>query len=578
MDPDQPAAEPGVPAAPPAGPAADAAPAGVAVVAADSPPEPASPASSEGASSASTSPASSEEAAIERGGEIAIVTVDPAIVEPLTLELTEERDLQDLLVAAQASFQAQASEQAARQAQQLAAMQQQLDRQAATHAEQLAAAAPPATLTTSATPSPEPAPVESGPDHPRAFTLNEANEFQAAIHATQASFQAMMAEQAAQQAQAHHEQLAAMQQQLEQQAAVHSGQLATAAFEVAGLTEQLAAAAHAPANSRLSVLIADADFDPREVEKQLHRFVNADVGKFKGAPTEDIDGVLEAFERRLRLIDPKLWVLFLDHHCLCGSASTQFAQRFPNPLSVTWEAATTYLRDRYRGLRHTLDTVTNILSATQTSTVTALFEYLEKQVTRLRQAGGTAGANVVSDSVLVAVVVRAVRGHIARRLRSDPTKLRSNYSLQQLKDDCLSIEAAHVGNGGGGGGGGGGTDGTVGHDDGFSSGGRPSRRERDQRKKARAAAAEAHLATADPEYEAYVISREQNAGLNRAEIGPRPAYQHAAWYVRDGNSCRYCKSVGHNTAVCDVLYKTINKGSTMPDELIKKNQAVIDAV
>ena len=91
MDPDQPAAEPGVPAAPPAGPAADAAPAGVDA-------EVASPAASKDGSPESAFPAARETAAIERGSNIAVVTVGPGLGQPPTLALTEACDLQAVLV------------------------------------------------------------------------------------------------------------------------------------------------------------------------------------------------------------------------------------------------------------------------------------------------------------------------------------------------------------------------------------------------------------------------------------------------------------------------------------------------
>ena len=79
MDPDQPAAEPGVPAAPPAGPAADAAPAGVDA-------EVASPAASKDGSPESAFPAARETAAFAGLGQ------------PPTLALTEACDLQAVLV------------------------------------------------------------------------------------------------------------------------------------------------------------------------------------------------------------------------------------------------------------------------------------------------------------------------------------------------------------------------------------------------------------------------------------------------------------------------------------------------
>ena len=213
--------------------------------------------------------------------------------------------------------------------------------------------------------------------------------------------------------------------------------------------------------------------------------------------------------------------------------------QYPKLDSVTYTDAAKFLRARYRPMRHLLDTVTDIIRIKQSSTVTALFSFLETKVRRLGHANLTPDS-IVSDPLLVAAVMNALKPAIAKRLREDATKLRADYTLAQLKEDALSIESALK-------------DGPT-----------------DER---RAPGRAAHVVDANPVYEAYVAER----GLDRSEVGPRPAYQHAEWYKRDGSSCRYCKVTGHNTAVCNKLYKKNNRGAVMPDSMSSANQAILDS-
>ena len=91
------------------------------------------------------------------------------------------------------------------------------------------------------------------------------------------------------------------------------------------------------------------------------------------------------------------------------------------------------------------------------------------------------------------------------------------------------------------------------------------------------AAADAEVkGTASAEYTAYVAELKAKGILN-GEKGKRPAYEYPKWYRRDGKSCRFCKSVTHNTAVCTKLYKRENDGKEMPKSLIESNQRILDA-
>jgi len=85
------------------------------------------------------------------------------------------------------------------------------------------------------------------------------------------------------------------------------------------------------------------------------------------------------------------------------------------------------------------------------------------------------------------------------------------------------------------------------------------------------------MAGVDPACEVYVTNLDARPNSqNRSEPGPRPAYEHAEWYKRDGNSCRYCKTVGHNTSCCAKLYGKNNRGKDMPEATKAANQAIVD--
>ena len=82
--------------------------------------------------------------------------------------------------------------------------------------------------------------------------------------------------------------------------------------------------------------------------------------------------------------------------------------------------------------------------------------------------------------------------------------------------------------------------------------------------------------TETPEYEAYVADLRAKGRIND-EPGPRPAYDHPEWYRRDGNSCRFCKALDHNAAICPKLYKRVNDGKDMPKALLEANRRILGA-
>lgn len=301
-------------------------------------------------------------------------------------------------------------------------------------------------------------------------------------------------------------------------------------------------------DNRRSTFFSGHEYDAGDVEKQLKYFTCE--ARFHGRDGECIDAFLTTLERALGLKDRQLWVLFLDRQ-LSGSAASAFQQQFPTLDSVTYEEAAAFLRLRHRPMRHLLETLTSILRAKQSSSVTALFTFLETRILRLSHADHNPD-DIVSDPLLVAVVMTALKPSIASRLMQDASKLRADYSLAQLKEDALSIESALKD--------------APAHPP-------PNSRHEANRHPARAA----HMADADPAYEMYVTDLDaRDNSQNRSEQGPRPAYEHADWYKRDGNSCRYCKTVGHNTSCCDKLYGTKNRGKDMPAAMKAANQAIVD--
>ena len=296
--------------------------------------------------------------------------------------------------------------------------------------------------------------------------------------------------------------------------------------------------------NRRSTFFSGHEYDAGDVEKQLKYFTCE--AKFHGRDGECIDAFLTTLERALGLKDKQLWVLFLDRQ-LSGPAASAFQQQYPTLDSVSYTDAAAFLRLRHRPMRHLLETLTSIIRAKQSSSVTALFAYLEAQTRRLSHAGCTPD-DIVSDPLLVAVVMSALKPSIASRLMQDASKLRADYSLAQLKEDALSIESALKD--------------------------APANPQPNSRQPSRAA----HMAGVDPAYEVYVTDLDsQPNSQNRSEAGPRPAYEHADWYRRDGNSCRYCKTVGHNTSCCDTLYRKRNRGAKgMPEATKAANQAIVD--
>ena len=87
----------------------------------------------------------------------------------------------------------------------------------------------------------------------------------------------------------------------------------------------------------------------------------------------------------------------------------------------------------------------------------------------------------------------------------------------------------------------------------------------------------AHMAGVDPAYEVHVTDLDERPNSqNRSEPGPRPAHEHAGWHKRDGNSCRCCKTVGHNTSCFDKPHSKNNRGKDMPEATKAANQAIVD--
>ena len=156
--------------------------------------------------------------------------------------------------------------------------------------------------------------------------------------------------------------------------------------------------------NRRSTFFSGHEHDAGDVEKQLKCFTCE--ARFHGRDGECIDAFLTTLERALGLKDKQLWVLFLDRQ-LSGPAASAFQQQCPTLDSVTYSDAAAFLRLRHRPMRHVLETITSILRAKQSSSVTALFAHLETRTLRLSHAGCTPD-DVVSDPLLVAVVMSAL--------------------------------------------------------------------------------------------------------------------------------------------------------------------------
>ena len=116
-------------------------------------------------------------------------------------------------------------------------------------------------------------------------------------------------------------------------------------------------------------------------------------------------------------------------------------------------------------------------------------------------------------SLLVSLMAAHLKPSIATKILEDAGKLRPGYTIAQLKEDALSIEAAAK-------------DADVQQDQG-----------RTHFKPARS-----KPTSGNSDYVAYVADLKQK-GKATDEQGPRPAYDHPEWYRRDGTSCRFCKAL-----------------------------------
>ena len=292
------------------------------------------------------------------------------------------------------------------------------------------------------------------------------------------------------------------------------------------------------------------EFDASAIEKALYHFRFEQ--KFSGGRSEDIDTFLRAFERAVRSKERPLWVLFLDRQ-LSGQAAIAFQSAFPDIHDAEYSEAVEFLQQKYRQLRHLYNTNQSLSRLRQTGSVTTFFNTYDTLQYRIADVP----VEERLESVFVAMMASALKPPILKRLLEDSGKLGAGYTIEQLKKDATSIEAAV-------------------RDTEYAAPGRP------RYKSARVATADSQSTeksddskkAESPEYAAYVAELRKSGRLD-GEVGPRPAYEHPEWYRRDGHSCRFCKSLKHNTALCPKLYERVNPGKTMPKSLVEANKAIL---
>ena len=296
----------------------------------------------------------------------------------------------------------------------------------------------------------------------------------------------------------------------------------------------------ATSSRRHSVFIGKVkkEYDAETIEKSLFRFKFDQ--KFSGQQTEDVDAFLRSFERAVHSKEASLWPLFLDRQ-LSGQAATAFQSEFPDLYTTEYSEAVKFLRQRYRSLRHLHNTFVSILDIKQTGSVSKYFNYLD---TLLYKLSGVDEATRY-QTLLVSLMAANMKPHISKKILEDSSKLRAGYTLSQLKEDALSIEAA------------------------------AKDADTSEKGRIRSKTFRQSISTVEsPEYTAYVADLKSSGKVND-EAGPRPAYDHPEWYRRDGNSCRFCKTMGHNAAICTKLYKKVNDGKEMPATLLEANRRIL---
>lgn len=288
------------------------------------------------------------------------------------------------------------------------------------------------------------------------------------------------------------------------------------------------------------------EYDSEMIERSLYRFKFSLT--FAGRRREDIDAFLRSFERAVHSKEKELWILFLDRQ-LVDQAAAAFQSEFPDLCKAEYSEAVSFLQQRYRPIRHIHDTNISLLQLRQMGSVTRLFNYLDTLLYKLSDLS----IEERYDSLLVSMMTAALKPAISKKLLEDSNKIRSGYTMQQLKDDAISVESASS-------------------DADSNSAGKL------RHKTARAAVLEMRNddTEGDPAYLAYVADRKATGKVD-SEPGKRPAYDHPEWYRRDGNSCRFCKALNHNAATCNRLYRRQNNGRDMPKSLRDANQRILEA-
>lgn len=299
-----------------------------------------------------------------------------------------------------------------------------------------------------------------------------------------------------------------------------------------------------PVSRRHSIFIGKAvkEYDAETVEKSLDRFKFDQ--KFSGKKSEDIDAFLRSFERAVQSKPPDFWVFLLDRQ-LENQAARVFQSEFPDLCTAEYKLARSFLVKRYRSMRNVHNTNKSMLQIRQLGSATVYFNHMDSLMYKLSDLS----YEERYKALIVSMAVAGLKPVISKKLLEDSSKLKPDYTLEQLREDVLSIESA------------------LGDSDNNNAG---------------KSSARPNLATvidaskANQTYEVYLANlKSQNKPVDKP--GPRPAYEHAEYYRVDGNSCRYCKSLDHNTALCEKLYRRENNGKAMPKQLIEGNRRILEA-
>jgi hypothetical protein len=275
---------------------------------------------------------------------------------------------------------------------------------------------------------------------------------------------------------------------------------------------------HRSQDRRQTVLVQAHDVDIRDLPRSL-RDPKID---FSFSGQGDVDAFLQRIENACAFAPTDYWASYVIR-ALTGSALAATTAEFPRPLESAWDDVAKFLRDRFRHPHFALVQMRELLTLSQRTSAAKFFQVADQKISQAGLSHGDAFPEM--DKTLISILSIGIKSEIYEKLRSDADKfVFPEYTYAQFKLDVIAIDSALY----------------VKPDKGGS------------RNTPRVA----------------TVTGDSNS------VARRPAYSHATDYKGD-TTCRYCKSDNHLAPVCNTLYKKMNGGDSMPNDLKQKNIKIL---